>query len=180
MIADKKKEERLVFLAKRKELDQKTHEAESQNVSKQIIDFIRVKKPNTVHSFLPMGDEINILPVLEFCLSEKIDLFCPETLPQRKLRHLKLKNLTALENGRFGTQHPSGNMEHHGDFDLIIVPALAFDPQGFRLGYGGGYYDNFLSTSKAFKIAPAFTFQCVEKLNLARHDEKVDLVFSPK
>ena len=61
-------------------------------------------------------------------------------------------------------------------FDLVLVPGLAFDRTGNRLGAGKGYYDRFLAGMKAPKIALAFAFQIVEPVPTAPHDQRVDMI----
>ena len=59
-------------------------------------------------------------------------------------------------------------------FDLVIVPGVAFDRQGGRLGYGKGYYDRFLDQSHAFRLALAFDFQLLETVPTEIHDVPMD------
>ena len=55
-------------------------------------------------------------------------------------------------------------------FDLVIIPGVAFDRHGGRLGYGKGYYDRFLEQTCAFRLAIAFDFQVIEKVPTEKHD----------
>ena len=71
----------------------------------------------------------------------------------------------------------------HGEIctniDVIIVPGLAFDQSGNRLGFGSGYYDKFLnSQSIEYKIALAFDFQVVDKIDIIEHDVPMDLIIT--
>src|SRR5690606_13105140 len=95
----------------------------------------------------------------------------PKSLPKRQLVHLRLRSLDDLEPGIFGTQHPKGDEAYSGPFDLIIVPCLACDRNGFRLGYGGGYYDTFLSQyPDAFTVGIIYPFQRFDVLPVEAHD----------
>ena len=61
------------------------------------------------------------------------------------------------------------------NYDLIIVPGLAFNKNNYRLGYGGGYYDTFLSEHpEAYKLGIFYPFQKVESLPLEEHDQQLD------
>ncbi|HIC83915.1 MAG TPA: 5-formyltetrahydrofolate cyclo-ligase, partial [Nitrososphaerales archaeon] len=65
------------------------------------------------------------------------------------------------------------------NIDVIIVPGLAFDQSGNRLGFGSGYYDKFLnSQSIEYKIALAFDFQVVDKIDIIEHDVPMDLIIT--
>jgi 5-formyltetrahydrofolate cyclo-ligase len=66
------------------------------------------------------------------------------------------------------------------EIDLIIVPGVAFDRQGFRLGYGGGYYDRFLvRASRAVRIGVAYPEQLVETVWPEGHDQKLHMLVTP-
>ncbi len=81
--------------------------------------------------------------------------------------------------GAFGIEEPAGE-EYLGDIDVCVLPLLAVDKNGVRLGYGGGYYDKFLNGKKIIKIAYAFDFQVVEELECEPFDVKVDIILTEK
>ena len=66
--------------------------------------------------------------------------------------------------------------------DLVIVPGIAFDKKGHRIGYGYGYYDRFLKTikKKAVKIGLAFDFQLIESIPEEEHDVPMNIVVTDK
>ena len=64
--------------------------------------------------------------------------------------------------------------------EVVIVPGLAFDLEGYRLGRGGGFYDKFLPLLNCLKIGVAFDFQVVEKLPREDHDAKLDFLVTEK
>jgi 5-formyltetrahydrofolate cyclo-ligase len=80
-----------------------------------------------------------------------------------------------LVKGRFGIMEPHLHRPA-GALDVVIVPGVAFDKQGYRLGYGKGYYDRFLSGSNALPIGLAYGFQLIEKLPQESHDVRLDAV----
>jgi 5-formyltetrahydrofolate cyclo-ligase len=139
--------------------------------------YVLKKDCKVVHVYLPMGDEIDISPFIDFCLTQKITIVAPKTLPKRKLQNLILNKLNDVEEGVFGTTHPANKEEYTGDYDLIIVPGLAFDSNNFRLGYGGGYYDNFIvNHPNATKVGVFYSFQQVEKVPIEDHDLPLDFI----
>ena len=140
-------------------------------------DLIQERNCKTVHLYLPMGSEINLYPLIQKLLNQKIKVYSPKTLKNRKLEHLALRSLEDLEKGLWGTRHPKNSKAYEGAFDLIIVPGLAFDEDCNRLGYGGGYYDNFLKDHpQAHKVAAIYPFQVVEQVPVEAHDAKVTAV----
>ncbi len=88
---------------------------------------------------------------------------------------------TTLRLGAFHIEEPQGDetTDIH-DIELIIVPGVAYDRQGNRVGRGKGYYDRLLSTSKATKIGMAYDFQVVDEIDAEPHDVKVDFIITDK
>ena len=124
-----------------------------------------------------MGKEIDISPLLERLLAKGIRIITPKTLPKRKLENRVLTSLKDIEKGVFGTTHPAKANIYDGPFDLVIIPGLAFDNDLFRLGYGGGYYDNFLdSHPESFKLGIFYPFQEIHKVPTEPHDIKLDKI----
>ncbi len=146
-----------------------------QLVCKALLDLILRNKYKVVHSYLPMPGEIDTLPLLRELLQLQVEVICPKTLRARRLKHLKLIEIEQVEKGLYGTTHPRSPHIYQGAFDLIIVPGLAFDKEGYRLGYGGGYYDAFLSEHRsALQYGIAYPFQVLENVPREGHDVKMD------
>lgn len=144
-------------------------------ICKELLHIIERRKVQVVHTYLPMGDEIDLYPFIQDLLEMGVKVICPRTMKKPMLEHRELLNLDTLKEGVFGTSYPDGPL-FHGDPDLVIVPGLAFDKQGNRLGYGGGYYDHFLANSKAYKVAACYSFQMMEKVPCEEWDVRVDEV----
>lgn len=149
------------------------HEREYQSIKvcNEVKQLIIDQCAKTVHSYLPMGREVNILPLLEWCLENEIRVYSPKTLPDRELKHYEFTGTHNLANGVFGTRYPVSDKDYKGMFDIIIVPGLAFTKDGKRLGYGGGYYDSFLIRHKsALSIGVCYFEQVLEDLPTEKHD----------
>lgn len=78
-----------------------------------------------------------------------------------------------LVKGRFGIMEPRP-LSPVRRLDLVIVPGIAFDASGCRIGYGKGYYDRFLSRHASFSMGLAYSFQVVDELPKGRLDRKLD------
>lgn len=86
---------------------------------------------------------------------------------------------TKLEIGSFYIEEPTGNDLHPiEEIELIIVPGVAFDSRGGRLGRGKGFYDRLLKSSKATKIGIGYEFQLVDQLPSEPHDIPMDFVIT--
>lgn len=86
----------------------------------------------------------------------------------------------ALKTGTFGIPEPSAGAPTAGNvFDLILVPGLAFDLGGGRLGRGRGFYDRFLAASQGIRAGICFDDQIVARVPLEPHDLRMDFVVTP-
>jgi 5-formyltetrahydrofolate cyclo-ligase len=139
--------------------------------------LIAERNCNVVHAYLPMGNEIDILPLIEKLVQNKSTVVVPKTLKKRKLEHLVLNSLDDLEPGVYGTSHPKDGIVFTGEIDLIIVPGLAFDSNNYRLGYGGGYYDAFLAEHpNAYTVGVCYPFQKLKTVPKEAHDACLNTV----
>lgn len=174
-IIDEKKILRKEMLLKRSKLLKTAKKKYDDWICNTLWDIIKKHQFKKVHCYLPMGTEINITSLIDKMLQEKITVVTPKTLPKRRLQHLILASLNKLEKGVFGTSYPANATEFLGTYDLIIVPGLAFNEANYRLGYGGGYYDNFMEQhTNSKKIGICYPFQIVEKIPLEAHDLQLD------
>lgn len=88
---------------------------------------------------------------------------------------------TRLSLGAFQIEEPQGDETSDiSDIELIIVPGVAYDRAGNRVGRGKGYYDRLLSTSRATKIGMAYDFQIVDSIDAEDHDVRVDMIITDK
>ncbi len=179
MILDEKKALRKVMFGKRGALDAAIKIEYDNWICAQLEQLIVTNNYKVVHCYIPLPGEINISPLIEKLLQLKITVVSPKTLPKRKLENRILKSLSEIEVGIKGTEHPAAAIIYNGKFDLIVVPGLAFDQNNYRLGFGGGYYDNFLVTqSEAFKVGIFYPFQKVPSVPVEPHDICLDTILS--
>ncbi len=172
-----KRETRKRMLQQRDALKSKEKRAYDEKVCAFLSNLVDELNVQTIHCYLPMGSEINVLPFITEMLDMDKTIVCPKTLPKPHLENRVLTSLNELEKGVFGTVHPTGPV-YSGHFDLIVMPGLAFDDSRNRLGYGGAYYDNFIiHHPKAFKQATAYPFQLIDEVMTEDHDKKVSDVY---
>ena len=177
-IKAKKKHLRETMLSKRNDMSRQERNANSKKICDQLWKIILEKKIKVIHSYLPMGSEINVLPLLQKAIDQNITVVAPKTLKKRQLQNLIVTDLKNMEAGVFNTYHPKDAAEFIGEYDLIIVAGLAFDKNNFRVGYGGGYYDTFLADQpNAFKVGVCFPFQMVDSVPVEKHDIQLNDIF---
>lgn len=178
-IVTRKKELRKQMFEARKSLSSEYKSQFDQWVNKAAWNVIDERKCKVVHVYIPMLSEIDIRPLIEKLLARGITVVAPKTLPKRKLENRILVSLNHLETGIMGTQHPAEPKVYDGPMDLIIVPGMAFDSRNYRLGYGGGYYDNFIVTQPtAYKLGIFYPVQQVEAVPVEAHDVCLDHILT--
>lgn len=90
-------------------------------------------------------------------------------------------NESRLELGAFHIEEPTGNNVVNPDsIEMVIVPAVAYDRNGNRLGRGKGFYDRFLRSIKATKVGVGYEFQLIDNVPAEPHDIRMDIVITPK
>lgn len=174
-VEEQKKQLRKEMFVKRNQIEAKFKKEYDEWICLDLEKRIRSTGSQIVHSYIPFLTEIDIHPLLEKLLQSGVTVVCPKTLPKRKLENRVLKSLQELETGIMGTQHPAAAEIYDGPYDFIIVPGLAFDARRYRLGYGGGYYDNFLARQpEALKVGIFYPFQEVKEVPTEPHDVCLD------
>lgn len=178
-IKEEKKALRKKMLEQRLQLDKATKDEHDEHICAQLEALIEANNCAVVHAYIPMAGEINITPLLVNLMNKGVKIICPKTLPKRQLENRILHSLDELETGIMGTQHPLKQEMYEGPYDLIIVPGLAYDNNRYRLGYGGGYYDNFLvNQPAAIKAGIFYAFQHLHRVPTEGHDIQLDTIFS--
>jgi 5-formyltetrahydrofolate cyclo-ligase len=136
----------------------------------------------TILFFAPLPDEIDLWPLLEESLAKKtvaLPCFDPDN---RIYKSRRIKNLRVeIISGRFGIRELSaGCVEMSPDnFDLVLVPGVAFDLHGNRLGRGKGFYDRLLQKIHCDKAGVCFEEQLLKKIPAEPHDAKMDFILTP-
>ena len=138
---------------------------------------------HTILFFAPMPDELDVWPVLELSLALGTNCALPFFDAEKKIYGTRqIKNVAAdIVAGKFSVREPTaGCAEIPLDkFDLVLVPGMAFDLQGNRLGRGRGFYDRLLAKTSGVKCGIGFDFQLLEKIPTEPHDAKVDFILTP-
>lgn len=177
MIAAEKKALRQRMLELRDGMSLEERRTQSAVIRAELETLMRERDVKVLHSFLPMGSEVELFPLLDNALANGIAVYAPRSLKGRVLENYRYRGQEHLVAGVFGTHYPAGDAPYTGMFDMIIVPGLAFTKQGDRLGYGAGYYDTFLAQRPdAFTAAVCFSGQLLPVLPVEAHDRSVDRV----
>jgi len=113
------------------------------------------------------------------CLNKKVGV--PKTTNNGQIINIEIHAFSDLKPTSIGLMEPLGESLTKIspiNFDLIVVPGIAFDKKGNRVGFGGGFYDRFLGLTTAPKVGLAYDFQLLEDLPIDDHDFKLDFLFT--
>ena len=135
------------------------------------------KKSKTVMFFVSFNSEVNTHEMIKEALKAKT-VIVPKVL-EHEIEPSMIADFDSLvSTGKFGILEPIETMKiAYKNIGLVLVPGIAFDILGHRIGYGFGFYDRFLAkVPKAVKIGLTFDFQVVEKVPHEEHDVAVDLI----
>lgn len=141
-------------------------------------------KNDTVFTYVSKPIEVDTLGLISAALLNHKRVAVPRCVPGTyDMEFYYIQSMDDLEKGSFGVLEPIvGKCELVTDYEqgLCVVPGLAFDAQGYRLGYGKGYYDRFLSEFKGTTVGICYT-GCVQwNLPHGYYDKPVDLLITEK
>jgi 5-formyltetrahydrofolate cyclo-ligase len=140
-----------------------------------------------IGAYYPKGSEVNTLNILSKVLEGQKILALPATLGYKiffyKIAHTNYFNGDKMILSKFGIKEPSPSPANLiDDIDLLIVPGIAFDRNGYRIGYGRGFYDRYLRKKKYFfSIGLGFELQLLDRtLPHEQFDQRVNAVATEK
>jgi len=152
---------------------------ESRAVLKRLICLGPVQRASTMMAYLSFKSEVITDGLILWGLTEGRRIAVPCCDPEsRKLTPCLIGGLDEVVAGHYGIREPRAHLSRPLPpevLDAVIVPAVAFDRRGYRIGYGGGYYDRFLMQApQAARIGIAFACQIVDRVPVADHDIPMD------
>lgn len=194
----------------RDKLSDSDRQAMSAAITERLMQTEEYRNCTRLFSYVSFRSEVDTRELLHHAMVSRKEVFIPRVEPQgmefyrtRQLEGLIISSYgipepPASEEDRFRpenlsetTNMTSGNMVSHRNEvshlnnpvrNLMLLPGLAFDPEGNRIGYGAGYYDKYLGFYGAeafYKIALAFDFQVLDRIEAMEHDIKADMIITP-
>lgn len=135
------------------------------------------QQAKTIYGYLPYNQEVRTVPMLQQALADGKRVAVPKVYGD-EMKFLYLEDLTQVAKGYAGIPEPiADGPVAHDETALVLMPGLAFDPQGHRIGYGGGFYDKFLAAEPHHPtLALCYDFQMLPSLDTQEHDIPVDTV----
>lgn len=180
--AMRKQDIRKIIKRKREELDRDIKKELDLRIMNNFFNSNYVNNSNVIFIYVNMESEINTVDIINKLLDMGKRVAVPKVLSKNKeMVALEIKSLSDLnESGAFGILEPDMSKKDVGnEVDLIILPGLAFDRRGFRVGYGGGFYDKFLEKyDKVQRISLCYNFQIIENIPEEDFDEAIDVIIT--
>ena len=175
----------------KKNLRKKLINIRRNNFIDQTIPFVRfnkilkkynLKKNINIGGYYPVNNEISCLDVLKILEKKNFKISLPIT---KKNNHMDFYEWSFQDSLRVSQQGiPEPNTKKKVIPDVLIVPLVGFDNNKFRLGYGGGFYDRYISKLSNFKkvltVGFAFPFQEVKNIPINKYDKKLDFILTNK
>ena len=135
------------------------------------------KDAKTIYGYMPYNQEVRTVPILEQAIRDGKKVAVPKVYGD-VMNFIYLEDLTQVEKSDMGIPEPIADEPIADDQTaLVLMPGLAFDKEGHRIGYGGGFYDKFLMAEPNHPtVALCYEFQMYAHLNTEKFDIPVDLV----
>lgn len=172
-----KAELRRSIRARKRAMTEEEIEARSARLGQLFAQSEAYKAAKTIYGYLPYNQEVRTVPMLEQALRDGKKVAVPKVYGE-EMKFLYLDDLTKVAKGYAGIPEPIADEPVADDKTaLVLMPGLAFDPEGHRIGYGGGFYDKFLAAEPNHPtLALCYEFQMLPKLDTEEHDIPVDTV----
>ncbi len=146
-----------------------------------LINTMEYRQSKNILTYVSMGFEVDTLKLINHTLELGKNLYVPlVTKEKRVMKFYKISSLEELVANKWGILEPKAENEWVSGqtATICIVPALAYDLYGYRIGYGGGYYDNFLSKENVETIGIAYDDFIIDKVEIDCYDQSVKKILT--
>lgn len=172
-----KQQLRQAIRQRKRAMTQEEIEDRSRSLCEKFLNSDNYRRCTCLYGYLPYNQEVRTWPILQQALADGKQVAVPKVYGD-EMKFIYLTDLTQVAAGYAGIPEPiaDGPVAEQQDA-LVLMPGLAFDPQGHRIGYGGGFYDKFLSREPGHPtVALCYEFQMVDHLETEQFDIPVNTV----
>ena len=149
---------------------------------KSILKKLNLKNKINIGGYYPINNEIGCLDILKSLEKNNFKISLPVAKKKNNMDFYEWSFNDPLKVSNRGIAEPFTKRKVFPD--VLIVPLVGFDKNKFRLGYGGGFYDRYISKLSNFKkfltVGFAFSFQEVKNIPINKHDQKLDFILTNK
>lgn len=137
-------------------------------------------KLSKIMAYISIENEADTAEIVDGCIRNNIEVFVPGLDSEDVIHPMRYLDSKALVLGKYNVPEPlAGSFTDFETFDLILVPGIAFDMKGNRIGYGKGCYDSFLKNSNAIKVGVCYEFQLLkDEIETDTHDIRMDYILT--
>ncbi len=168
------------MLSKRRRIDETVVLEKSRVIEKRLLETSIYTQSRTIMFYISHNNEVYTHTMIKKSLKQGKTVVVPK-IKNNIIYPSILTSWSELTKGSYGVLEPREiKPVSLNDIDIVIVPGVVFDQQGYRIGHGGGYYDRFLEKTSAIKIALAFEFQVLPSIPHEEHDIKVDKIITER
>ena len=181
-----KEDIRRSLLKRRRSLPEKELKRVSCEINTYLINEIQNRDLKKILVYQSIDNEPSVEKITELAWQKNIKVYIPKVVSKEKIIINRLRKDSSYSKNKFGINE-SNDLEtvELDEIDLAVLPLVGIDINGFRLGYGGGYYDRFFYqdrelSRKPFIIGVGYAFQILEVSFAENHDLKCDSVITEK
>lgn len=161
---------------KRNTLNEEERAKAAEGCLQQLIQLPGFEQVSWIYCYMSYLSELDTRQMIQSFLKEGKRVAVPK-VQGAEMDFYEISDLSDCVSGAYGIPEPVGNADPVTDAGWILMPGLAFDSQGNRLGYGGGFYDKYLEKhDNLVKIALAYDFQIISSVSAEIYDKPVDYI----
>lgn len=177
-----KKELREKYVAERKSIPVETREAFDSKIFDRICASITYRHSTQILLYASMASEIDTWKLFDAAVNVGKKVAFPRTFEDNTMKYYYCNSREDLEKRDNGIYEPKVGLPEYvpTSQSLCIVPAVVFDKEGYRIGYGKGFYDRFLSTFTGVKAGLVYSNMILPKVPRGRFDKHVDIIISER
>lgn len=177
------------ILKERDNINTVEREQMDKKILKRFFESNYYAEARNIFIYISYGSEINTRKIINKALKENKKIYVPRTeFKNRLMDAVEIKSLDNLTENSYGILEPLKKEPYiePGELDLIVVPGVAFDRNGGRMGYGAGFYDRYFkkintdNIKKITKLALAYDFQVIERVPMNEQDIPVNYIITEK
>lgn len=167
---------------KRKAMNPEDAFEKSQSAQKILLENPMYKIAKSVMLYIPLGKEVDTSGIINDALKRGKNVLVPVTDSETyEISAYRITENSEFEKGTFSVFEPKDKESFDkNEIDVIIVPGIAFDRNGGRVGFGKGCYDKFLKNTKAIKIGFCYDFQLADRIETDANDISMDYIITEK
>ena len=182
VISGKKEKLRARVLATRGALELDQVEIGAQAILERVLGLEAYRRATLIHAYISSREnEVDTRELIDISLEQGKRVAVPVLEQGKKtMAHALIESLDVLVDGPWGLVQPdlakATLLEKQEEIDLVVVPGIAFDRRGHRIGFGGGFYDRFLANLQVVKVGLCYDDLILQEIPNEAHDVPMDIV----